>query len=200
MNDRRAAKRGAHGKQARDLLESSCAKKDRTRPSREELTLALPEKWHPARELERFRHQVDDLLEHSGFEHHRPKNWESPSLRPAIESFVNGDQLTIRVDLPGIDPESIDVRVVGGFLTVKGSREENQESKHAQYYRRETRYGLFERTIQLPEGVKAEDLKATHKNGVLELTAMLPKEGASKQVKVQVHKQEDGKPAGDRKR
>ena len=162
--------------------------------------MALPEKWHPARELESFRHQVDDLLEHSGFEHHRLKNWESPHLRPALESFVNGDQFTIRVDLPGIDPESIDVTVVGGFLTVKGSREENQESKHAQYYRRETRYGVFERTIQLPEGLTAGNLKATHKNGVLELTATLPKEGASKQVKLQVQKQEDGKSAGDRKR
>ena len=162
--------------------------------------MALPEKWHPARELDRFRHQVDDLLEHSGFDHHRWKNWGSPALRPALESFVNGDQLTIRVDLPGIDPESIDVRVVGGFLTIKGSREENHESKHAQYYRRETRYGVFERTIQLPEGVKAEDLKATHKNGVLELTATLPKEGAAKQVKVQVQKQESSKAAGDRKR
>jgi HSP20 family protein len=170
------------------------------RSSREELSLASPEKWHPAKELERFRRRVDDLLEHSGFEQHRLKNWESSSLRPAIESFVNGDQLTIRVDLPGIDPESIDVRVMGGFLTVKGSREESQESKHAQYYRRETKYGVFERTIQLPEGVKAEDLNATHKNGVLDLTAMLPKEGASKQVKVQVHKPEDAKPAGDRER
>lgn len=162
--------------------------------------MALPEKWHPARELERFRHQVDDLLERSAFEHHRLKNWESPHLRPALESFVNSDQFTIRVDLPGIDPESIDVTVVGGFLTVKGSREENQESEHAQYYRRETRYGVFERTIQLPEGLRADDFKAIHKNGVVELTATMPKEGACKQVKVQVQKQEDGKPAGDRKR
>ena len=162
--------------------------------------MALPEKWHPARELDRFRHQVDDLLEHSGFDHHRWKNWGSPALRPALESFVNGDQLTIRVDLPGIDPESIDVRVVGGFLTIKGSREENHESRHAQYYRRETRYGIFERTIQLPGGVKADDLNATHKNGVLELTAMLPKDGTARQVKVRVQKQEEAKPARDRKR
>jgi HSP20 family protein len=168
--------------------------------SREELTLALPEKWHPARELERFRHQVDDLLEHSGFEHHGLKNWESPSLRPALESFVNGNQFITRVDLPGIDPESIDVTVVGGFLNIKGLREEDQGSRQAQYYRRETRYGAFERTIQLPDGVKAEDLKATYKNGVLELTATLPKEGASKQVKVHVQKQEEAKPAVDGKR
>lgn len=162
--------------------------------------MALPEKWHPAREQERFRHQVDDLLEHFGFEHHWPRDSESLPLRPALESFVNGDQLTIRVDVPGIDPESIDVRVVGGFLTIKGSREEDQGSKNAQYYRRETRYGAFERAIQLPEGVRAEDLKATHKNGVLELTAKLPKEGASQQVKVQVQKQDGAKPAADRSR
>jgi HSP20 family protein len=162
--------------------------------------LALPEKWHPARELERFSHQVDDLLNHFGFEQHWPKDWKALPLRPALESFVNGDQLTIRVDVPGIDPESIDVRVVAGFLTIKGSREEDQESKTAQYYRRETRYGAFERTIQLPEGVKAEDLKATHRNGVLELTATLPKDGSSKQVKIQVQKQEGAKAAADRKR
>ena len=162
--------------------------------TKEEWTLALPEKWHPATELERFRHQMDDLLEHFGLEHHLLKKVDSQPLRPALESFVEGDRLTIRVDLPGIDPESIDIRVVGGFLTIKGLREQKQESKRAQYYRRETRYGAFERTIQLPEGVKAEDLKATHKNGVLELTATLPKEGASKQVKVEVQR-----PAGERK-
>jgi len=51
----------------------------------------------------------------------------------------------------------------------------------------------------LPEGVKAEDLKATHKNGVLELAATLPKEGASKPVKVEVQRQEGAKSADDRK-
>jgi HSP20 family protein len=142
---------------------------------------------------------MDDLLEHFGLEHHWPKDWASQPLRPALESFVEGDRLTIRVDLPGIDPHSIDIRVVGGFLTIKGSRDQKQECRHAQYYRRETRYGAFERTIQLPEGVKAEDLKAIHKNGVLELTATLPKEGASKQVKVEVHRQEGAKSADDRK-
>ena len=200
MSDQQACEPQGSGQQARDLLTRSCAGEGSKEIQTGGLTLALSEKWHPATELERFRHRIDDLLECSGFAHHRLKNWESPHLRPALESFVNGAQFTIRVDLPGIDPESIDVTVVGGFLTVKGSREENQESQHAQYYRRETRYGVFERTIQLREGLKAKDFKATHKNGVLELTATLPKEGASKQVKVQVQRQEDGKLAGDRKR
>jgi HSP20 family protein len=130
---------------------------------------------------------VDNLLRHFGFEHHWPKDGESLPLAPALESFANGDELTIRVDVPGVDPESLDVSVVGGFLTIKGSREENQDSLHAQDYLRETRYGAYELTLQSPEGVKADDLKATHRIGILELTATLPKKAASKEMKVHAH-------------
>jgi hypothetical protein len=97
---------------------------------------------------------------------------ENLPLRP--DSNRSEDKLTIRVDVPGVDPESLDVRVVGGFLTIKGSREENQASQHAQDYLRETHYGAFEQTLQSPEGVKVDDLKATHQNGILEPTATLP--------------------------
>jgi HSP20 family protein len=162
--------------------------------------MALPEKWHPATELDRFRYDMDDLLEHFGFGHRWPKAWESGGLRPALEFFVDDDKLTLRVDLPGIEPENVDIKVGGGFLTIKGSREEKRDTRNAQFYRREMRYGSFERTIQLPEGVKAEALKAIYKNGVLELTATIPKEVAAKQVKVEVEKPAGAKPAGDRKR
>jgi HSP20 family protein len=162
--------------------------------------MALPEKWHPATELDRFRYEVDDLLEHFGLGHHSPKASQSLGLRPALEFFVDDNQLTIRVDLPGIEPENVDVKVAGGFLTIKGVREEKQDTRNAQFYRREMLYGSFERTIQLPEGVKAEALKATYKNGVLELTATIPKEAAAKQVKVEVERSAGAKPAADRKR
>ena len=161
--------------------------------------MALPEKWHPATELDSFRHEVDDLLEHFGLGHGWPKAWEV-GLRPALEFFVDDNKLMIRVDLPGIEPENVDVKVAGGFLTIRGAREEKQDTRNAQFYRREMRYGSFERTIPLPEGVKAEALKATYKNGVLELTATIPKEVAAKQVKVELEKPAGAKPAGDRKR
>jgi HSP20 family protein len=161
--------------------------------------VALLEKWSQSRELDRFRREVDELLERFGLEHHWLRNSESASLRPAIESFIDGDKLTVRVDLPGIDPKSVDVRVVGGFLTLKGTRQEKQETRNTHYYIRETRYGSFERTIQLPQGVKHEGLKATYKNGVLELTATIPKEAAPRQVKVEAESAEGGKSAGGRK-
>ena len=158
--------------------------------------MALLEKWNPSRELARLRHEFDDLFERFGFERGGLfKEWQSTSLRPAIESYVDGDKFTVRVELPGVDPKDVDVKVASGILTVKGSREENLETKKRDFFQREFRYGSFERAITLPEGMKAEDLKANYHDGVLELTAPMPKEALPKEVKVQIQSGEAKKPA-----
>ena len=149
------------------------------------------EKWRP-RELERFRGEMDQLLERFGF--HRdwwPKFDRdffplTSTMRPAIESCVKDNNYIVRTDLPGVDPKDVEIKVVGGVLTIKGSREENSETKKADFMRREIRYGSFERSISLPEGIKAEDLKASYHDGVLEISAPMPKEAAPKEVKIQV--------------
>jgi HSP20 family protein len=162
--------------------------------------MALLGKWNPSRDLENLRHEFDDLLERFGFEHSGLfKEWQSTLLRPAIESYVDGDKFITRVELPGVDPKDVDVKVAGGVLTVKGSREEKHETKKRDFYRREFRYGSFERSIRLPEGMKAEDLKASYHDGVLELTATMPKEALPKEVKVEIQSGEAKKPDGDKK-
>ncbi len=155
------------------------------------------EKWSPATDLERLRHEFDDLLERFGFDRGEFKTWTIASNRPAIESSIDGDKFVVRVDLPGVDPKNIDVQVANGILTVKGTREEKRESNKASVFRREIRYGTFERSISLPEGIVAENLNAVHHDGVLELSAALPKESAAKTVKIQVEekKQDTGKKA-----
>jgi HSP20 family protein len=159
--------------------------------------MALLEKWNPSRELERLRHEFDDVLERFGFERGGLfKEWQSTSLRPAIESYVDGDTFIVRVELPGVDPKDVDIKVAGGVLTVKGSREEKHETNKRDFYRREFRYGSFERAITLPEGMKAEDLKATFHDGVLELTGPMPKEALPKEVKVQIQSGEAKKAEG----
>jgi len=154
------------------------------------------EKWSPSTDLERLRHEFDDLLERFGFDRGEFKTWPATSNRPAIESSIDGDKFVVRVDLPGVDPKNIDVQVANGILTVKGTREEKRESNKASVFRREIRYGSFERALSLPEGIKAENLNAVHHDGVLELSAPLPKESAAKTVKVQV---EEKKPDAGKK-
>ncbi|MGD0291593.1 MAG: Hsp20/alpha crystallin family protein [Candidatus Binataceae bacterium] len=162
--------------------------------------MALLEKWNPSRDLERLRHEFDDLLQRFGFEQGGVfKELQSTSLRPAIESYADGDKFIIRVELPGVDPKDVDIKVAGGVLTVKGSREEKHETKKPDFYRREFRYGSFERSMTLPEGMKAEDLKATFHDGVLELTSPMPKEALPKEVKVQIQGGEAKKPEADKK-
>ena len=149
------------------------------------------EKWKPSQELDRFRNEFTDLLEKFGFE----RDWLSSPLeheffsgshRPAIESYVKDGKFIVRTDLPGVEPKNVDIKVVRNVLTIKGSREEKEETKKADFLRREVRYGSFERAITLPEGIKADDLKANYHDGVLEITAPLPKEAAPKEVKIEV--------------
>src|SRR5215475_8180986 len=153
--------------------------------------MALVDKWGPSLQLERFRREVDDILQRFGLEHHWQRDAGPVSLRPAIEAFVEDDQLTVCVDLPGFYPASIDVTARGGLLTIKGSRQARREARNIRYYSRETQYGSFERTLQLPDDVKPEDLKASYKNGVLELSARLSIGAASKQVEVTIERVED---------
>lgn len=161
--------------------------------------MTLLEKWNASRELEKFRHEFDDLLERFGSERGWFKEWETAQLRPAIESYAEGDKFVVRTDLPGIDLKNVDIKVAGGVLTIKGSREEKHETKKADFYHREIRYGSFERSISLPKGMKAEDLKATYSDGVLELRAAMPKEAVAREVKIQIEGAETKKAIGEKK-
>jgi HSP20 family protein len=162
----------------------------------EDKIMGFMEKWRPSRELDRFRSEFDDVLERLGwnqewfdllpFNSERFGLRESVSARPAIESCVEEGKFIVRTDLPGIDPKDVDIKVAGDFLRIKGSREDKRETKKADFFRREIRYGSFERAISLPEGINAEDLKATYHDGVLELTAPMPKEAVPKEIKIHV--------------
>ena len=81
------------------------------------------------------------------------------------------------------------ITVTGDLLTIKGSREEQREEKQRNFVVKEVSYGSFERSITVPHGVKAEDIKASYKDGVLELTAPAPKEIAARKVTIQVEEQ-----------
>jgi len=154
------------------------------------------EKWKASKEIDGFRHEFGDLIERFGldrdwfgrfpFDREFFGNREPTAARPAIESSVEEGKFIVRTDLPGIDPKDVDIKVVGDLLTIKGSREEKRETKKPDFIKREIRYGAFERAISLPEGIKAEDLKATYRDGVLTLVASMPKESAPKEVKIQV--------------
>ncbi|MGE5290919.1 MAG: Hsp20/alpha crystallin family protein [Micromonosporaceae bacterium] len=96
-----------------------------------------------------------------------------------IEDFVAEGRYVVRAELPGIDPgKDVDVHVGNGLLTISVERSEETQGRH----RSEFRYGSFERTVRLPRGAEEDDVKASYKNGVLEVSVGLA----------------EGKPAGRR--
>ncbi len=161
--------------------------------------MSFLEKWKPSVEMDRFRREFDELMDRFGFDREFFGGRERSALELAVETCVEDGKFIVRTDLPGIDPKDVDIKVVGDLLTIKGSREDKSETKKGDYFRREIRYGSFERAVTLPEGVKADDLKATYRNGVLELSAAMPKEAAPKEVKIQIEGAEQKKVEPERK-
>jgi HSP20 family protein len=159
--------------------------------------MALLRPWTPFRQMEEFRRNVDEMLEHLSGRIRYPLSSSSATLRPPIESYMEEGKLVVRAELPGIDPKDVTVNVVAGMLTIRASRQQEQETKKRDFLHREFAYGVFERSMTLPQGVKAEDdVKANFSNGLLQLTIRIPAETAPKQVKVRVEHAETKPPRG----
>lgn len=93
---------------------------------------------------------------------------------PEIDVFEKDNRLFTKIDLPGMKKEDVKVEVTDGWLTISGERKNEFEEKKDNYYRSEREFGMFHRTVPLPENVKFEDVKATFADGVLEVSVPLP--------------------------
>jgi len=116
----------------------------------------------------------------------RPQPSESTMWFPEIDVFEKDNRLVTKIDLPGTKKEDIKVEVTDGYLTISGERKSEAEQKKDQYYRCEREYGSFYRSVPLPEGMKAEDVKATFADGVLEVSMPLPAAKEAKPRKVDI--------------
>ena len=108
---------------------------------------------------------------------------------PSVDVSEGEKSFTVAAELPGMDPKEIDLTMERDVLTISGEMKDENEEKEGEYYRRETSYGSFCRSIRLPSEVDDKKIKADYKDGILKVT--LPKSnGKSKKViKVEAHKE-----------
>lgn len=103
-----------------------------------------------------------------------------------VDEFMDGDELVIRAELPGVDPErDVDVSIVDGALVIRAERRQEDTVKERHMRRSELRYGSFSRIVPLPPGAKESDIQATYKDGLLEVRTHV-EERKSKQSKIQI--------------
>lgn len=95
------------------------------------------------------------------------------NIAPEVEAYVDKEakKYVCRVTLPGIEPKELQIHAQGNLLSIRGERKLAHRAKETELFEEEISYGVFERTIVLPEGVNVEKLAAEYVNGVLEITA-----------------------------
>jgi HSP20 family protein len=132
-----------------------------------------PTEWRPFGAL---RREMDRLFDDFDLGLWRRPFSESSWLRgetPAVDVAEKDNAYEITAELPGMDQNNIEVKLTNGVLTIKGEKKEHTEEKKKNYYMSERRYGAFERSFQVPDGVDAEKIGATFSKGLL--TVSLPK-------------------------
>jgi len=98
-----------------------------------------------------------------------------------LEDHLTDTEYTVRAELPGLDPEKdVHLSVSHGFLTIRAERKEETQTKH----RTEFRYGMFERSVQLPETADGDKVKAQYKDGILEVTVPLKTQPEPKKIAI----------------
>lgn len=133
---------------------------------------------------------MDNLFGRGGFDVPEPlrrflQGESDPSLR--IEQYHEGDTLVVRMDLPGIDPETdVDISIADDTLHIQARREEDAERMDKKGYRSELRYGERSRSIPLPRGVSQDGIIATYEDGVLEIRIQLPERSEPQTTKIRV--------------
>lgn len=133
-------------------------------------------KWEPFGELDRFFEEFPSIT--------FPKmGWDM-----AIDVFEEKGNIIAEMNIPGIDPEKINVSVEDNHLRVNGSREEEKETKEKHYYSKEIRRGSFERMVRLPYGVEKGKVEAEYKDGVLRITMPKLSKAPEKKINIKIKK------------
>lgn len=90
-------------------------------------------------------------------------------LSPSVDMYLDGKELVIKADLPGVRKEEISIDISENMLTISGEKKKEEKVETSNYYRFERSHGSFFRRFELPEGSHTDKVKAHYDNGVLEL-------------------------------
>ena len=103
---------------------------------------------------------------------------------PSVDVHEEAERYVVRADLPGVSPDDIEITADAGVLTIKGERKANGQHTDGNYQRVERVAGNFVRRFTLPDAAQTDAIKATHLNGVLELS--IPKQAKPEVRRIKV--------------
>ena len=142
-------------------------------------------RWDPFRELNTITDRMNRLFQDTYGTQSREEGLTS-SFVPAVDIYEDEHNVTVKMEVPGIDQKDIDVRLENNTLTVRGERKFDKEEKEENFHRIERRYGSFYRAFTLPNTLDGEKVQADYENGVLKIRMAKKAEAKPKQIKVNI--------------
>jgi HSP20 family protein len=141
-------------------------------------------RWDPFRDMTAAQNELSRLLGMFREGGNGERSWV-----PALDAWETDEEFVYAFDLPGVPEDKIAIEFEDGVLTVSAERERTQEVKQDTFYRFERRFGMFSRTIGLPQGVSDDDISAVSKDGVLEVHVRRPEEAKPRRIRIGVGSQ-----------
>lgn len=143
-------------------------------------------KWEPFRDLMTMQDRMTRL-----FDETLSRLWKEEVPRgawtPPVDIFERGNELVLKIDLPEVSQNEIDIKVEENTLMIQGERKFIKESPEENYIQIERRYGAFYRSFTIPRSIDLEGIKAAYKDGVLRIVLPKRKEMSPKQIPVEEH-------------
>ena len=114
------------------------------------------------------------------------ESWGASAIfDPSINIVETEADVTVQAEIPGVEPDDLDITVTTNRLTIAGEKRESLDRKQNHFFQRETRHGKFVRAISLPSTVDTQQVTAEHKNGVLTVRMRKVESAAGRKVSVQ---------------
>src|ERR1700688_3682939 len=143
-------------------------------------------RWEPFREFTTLQDRMNRLFRDSFGPEAQDQSLATSAFVPPVDVYEDEHNVTLKIEVPGIDEKDIDVRVENNTLTVHGERKFEKEEKEENYRRVERQYGSFSRTFTLPNTVDTESVSADYEKGGLKIKLNKKAEAKPKQIKVNV--------------
>jgi HSP20 family protein len=151
--------------------------------------MTLLTRWEPVREFSSLQDRLN-RMNRLFRESYSPENPEealtTTNFAPPVDIYEDEHNISLRMEVPGIDENDIDVRIEGNTLTVHGERKLEKDEKEENYRRIERQYGSFTRSFTLPNSVDPSQVSAHYDKGVLKISLAKKAEAKPKQIKVNV--------------
>jgi HSP20 family protein len=148
--------------------------------------MTLLTRWEPLRELATLQNRINRLVRESYSPEGPEEALTTTSFAPPVDIYEDEHNVTLKMEVPGIDEKDLNVRVESNTLTVHGERKIEKEEKEENFRRVERQYGSFTRSFTLPSSLDTENVQANYDKGMLEIRLAKRAETKPKQVKVKV--------------